>query len=130
MYHFSEKSLENLESCDKRLQELFHEVIKYFDCSIICGHREKLDQDIAYAAGKSQIQWPNSKHNSMPSQAVDVIPYPVDWEDTDRMQFFAGFVMGTARGLGIEIRWGGDWDRDTTLTDQKFNDYPHFELAE
>jgi len=66
--------------------------------------------------------------------AVDAVPYPIDWEDTKRMIFFAGFVICTAKRLKKEgkishdIRWGGDWDRDTELKDNRFQDYPHFEL--
>jgi peptidoglycan LD-endopeptidase CwlK len=32
--------------------------------------------------------------------------------------------------MGIEIRWGGDWDGDGDLSDHKFNDLPHFELID
>ena len=38
--------------------------------------------------------------------------------------------MGVASQMGIKIRWGGDWDRDTDLSDNRFNDLPHFELME
>ena len=65
----------------------------------------------------------------MPSLAVDVVPYPVDWQDRERMTYFAGFVMGIARvKFGISLRWGGDWDLDTDLKDNKFDDLPHFEI--
>jgi len=30
--------------------------------------------------------------------------------------------------MGIRLRWGGDWDGDTELDDNKFDDLPHFEL--
>ena len=29
---------------------------------------------------------------------------------------------------GIPLRWGGDWDVDTELKDNDFDDLPHFEL--
>ena len=38
------------------------------------------------------------------------------------------FVIGLAAGIDVNLRWGGDWDRDFDLKDQRFNDYPHFEL--
>ena len=66
--------------------------------------------------------WPNGKHNKKPSLAVDVVPYPVDWSDIERFIRFGWFVKGLAIGLGIKIRWGGDWKR--------FKDYPHFELVD
>ena len=67
--------------------------------------------------------------------AVDAVPYPIDWNDTNRMRFFAGFVMGVAARLYHEglithkVRWGGDWDRDTDVKDNRFQDLPHFELV-
>ena len=70
-----------------------------------------------------------SHHNSDPSRAVDVAPYPIDWNDTERFGRFAGFVLGMAAAMGIPLRWGGDWDRDNDTHDQKFNDLVHFELG-
>ena len=52
------------------------------------------------------MQYPNSKHNKLPSKAVDVAPYPIDWNDPDRFYHFAGYVRGIAEGMGIKIRWG------------------------
>ena len=40
----------------------------------------------------------------------------------------AGAMISNADELDISIRWGGDWNGDGTLTDQTFNDLPHFEL--
>jgi len=37
--------------------------------------------------------------------------------------------MGVASQMGIKIRWGGDWDSDGSVCDNKFNDLVHFELA-
>ena len=41
MPKFSRKSLSKLETCDKRLQDLFLTVVKKFDCTILEGHRSK-----------------------------------------------------------------------------------------
>lgn len=125
---FSQKSLDQLATCDARLQRVFNEVIKYFDCTVVCGHRNQADQDAAFASGKSQKKWPNGNHNSMPSKAVDVVPFPVDWSDRERMTLFAGFVIGIAQGMGIDIRWGGDWNENTKVKDNAFDDLPHFEV--
>ena len=65
-----------------------------------------------------------------PSKAVDAYPYPVDFNDLNRMRYFAGIVMGIAAVKGIKLRWGGDWNQDTQLSDNKFNDLPHFELVD
>lgn len=130
MPKFSAKSLERLSECDVRLQRIMHEVIKHRDCTITTGHRSQEAQDEAVRTGTSKTPWPKSKHNSMPSKAVDVVPYPVDWKDRERFANFAGFVQGIAESMGIKIRWGGDWDQDGLTKDERFSDMPHFELME
>ncbi len=130
MYKFSKRSLQKLNTCTSSLQNLFNEVIKDFDCTIVEGHRSKEKQNEYFDKGKSRIRYPNGKHNRYPSLAVDVAPYlngSVSW-DMRHCLYFAGVVMGTARMMGIKIRWGGDWDMDNEpMTDQDFQDLVHFE---
>lgn len=128
MPSFSARSRANLETCHEDLQRLFGEVIKHYDCTILCGHRGEEEQNEAFRQGRSQLQFPQSKHNSLPSIAVDVAPYPIDWDNRSRFYHFGGLVLGISIGMGIPIRWGGDWDMDTDLNDQSFFDLPHFEL--
>ena len=130
MYKWSNPSRDKLYDCDHRLIMLFTEVLKVVDCSVITGHRTENDQMEAFIGGKSKVVWPNSKHNTFPAKAVDVAPYPIDWEDRERFTLFAGLVLGLAEGMGIRIRWGGDWDRDWTVRDNDFDDLVHFELLE
>lgn len=130
MPKFSSTSRERLDTCDERLQRLFDCVVEIYDCSILCGERTKADQDKAFAEGKSKLKYPASRHNTHPSLAVDVAPYPIDWNNTKRFYHFAGFVQAKAIDMGINVRWGGDWDRDYDLDDQKFFDLPHFELRD
>ena len=129
MSSFSAISQKNLDQAHPDLQRLFTRVLELFDCSVICGYRGKDEQDAAYHSGASQKQFPDSKHNQIPSLAVDVVPFPISWRDTDRMHFFAGVVLGVAAEMKIKIRWGGDWNGNTILTDQKLHDLPHFELV-
>lgn len=128
MYKFGSRSQKNLMEAHPDLQKLFNEVIKHYDCAVIEGHRPEWEQNKAYHAGKSKLKFPHSKHNQMPSLAVDVIPWPVDWNDYKRFYFFGGLVKGIADQMGIDIRWGGDWDSDNSFKDQSFHDLPHFEL--
>jgi len=128
MPSFSQRSQNRLNTCDPRLVEVLEEVIKHWDCTILQGERTKEEQDEFFRTGRSKVQWPNSKHNSSPSKAVDVAPYPIDWNDTRRFDYFAGFVKGIAVSKGITLRWGGDWDSDNDQSDQTFNDLPHFEI--
>ena len=122
MPRFSLESLKKLSTCDNQLQTLFHEVIKDFDCTIICGHRNEADQNKAFADGKSKLKWPDSKHNTSPSKAVDVVPYPVDWLNIRSFERLNMVVNRKAIDLGIGIDWGGDW--------KKFRDYPHYQLRD
>tara|TARA_R100000655_G_scaffold13520_2_gene30538 strand:+ start:18224 stop:18622 length:399 start_codon:yes stop_codon:yes gene_type:complete len=128
MPRFGRRSKERLATCEKDLQMVFNEVIKYVDCSILEGHRSKDRQNALYEDGKTKVRYPNGRHNASPSRAVDVTPYPVDWADRERQTLFAGFVLGVANQMGIELRWGGDWDQDFEVQDNKFDDFPHFEL--
>lgn len=127
-FKFSRKSMKELETCHPELQRLFKEVIKQFDCSVIGGYRSNEQQEEFYRKGFSKLRGGQSKHNYHPSLAVDVCPYPIDWENKERFILFAGYVKGVANRLGIKIRWGGDWDSDNFMKDQTFNDLPHFEL--
>lgn len=130
MAAFGVYSRTRLVTCDPRLQQLFNEVVKHFDCRVLCGHRTEAEQNQALHDGYSKLAWPLSKHNTNPSMAVDVVPWPVDWEDRERMVYFAGLVKGVALGLGLKVRWGGDWDSDTEVMDEKgLRDLPHFELV-
>jgi len=127
---FSATSQKRLEGAHPDLQRVFAEVVKHFDCTIVCGHRGRVAQQLALESGKSKAAFGQSPHNFKPAYAVDVVPYPINWQDRERMTYFAGFVLGTARALGVNLKWGGDWDGDTHLSDNRFDDLPHFELAE
>lgn len=122
MPSFGKTSLGRLSTCDERLQKLFSEVIKHRDCTILCGHRGQEDQETAFNSGNSKARYGQSKHNYSPSCAVDVMPYPINWDDIKGLHEFAGFVQGIAAVMGIEIKWGG--------TFKGFFDGPHYELLD
>lgn len=131
---FSQKSKDKLKQAHPQLQQLFNEVIKYYDCAILESIRTEEQQNRYFKTGLSKLKYPNSRHNVVPpevfSRAVDVVPYEgkgPDWR-IDQCIHFGGFVKGIAATLGISIRWGGDWDGDNDVNDQTFNDLVHFEL--
>jgi peptidoglycan L-alanyl-D-glutamate endopeptidase CwlK len=127
---FSAVSNEQLNTCDERIQKVFRKVIQVFDCKIIEGHRGEALQHLYFTQKKSKLDWPHGEHNKLPSRAIDAMPYPVDWNDIQRICYFAGYVMATASLMGIKLRWGKDWDGDTDLNDQTFKDGPHYELID
>lgn len=130
MAKFSELSQSRLATCDERLQRVFREVIKHYDCTVLCGHRDEASQMEAYRSGHSKLRFPQSKHNSFPSRAVDVVPCPIEWKDKGRFLHFAGFVLGIAKGMGINLRCGVDFNGDFNFNNDNFFDGPHFELID
>ena len=69
-----------------------------------------------FAEGKSQLQFPEGKHNANPSLAIDAVPYPILWNDPDPkvrekyfqdMARFAGYVQatGTRHGDHNPLGW-------------------------
>jgi hypothetical protein len=104
-------------------------VVKRLDIVIVCGHRPEKEQNEAVANKKSKLKFPNSKHNKIPSEAVDVAFWDGEkllW-DTKQASFMAGYILAVADEMGIEIRLGADWDRDRNITDENFIDLPHLE---
>lgn len=131
-----EKYKKNLLSCQDELQVLFNAVGQYKDIAIIEGHRGEERQNKAFKEGKSDKQWPDGKHNKLPSWAVDVAPckikgdkVEIDWNDTKSFYDLYKFVSDIAKILYIDLRWGGDWDRDGDYNDQRLMDLVHYELV-
>ena len=129
MPKFSRSSKRKLATCDQRLQDIFNEVVKKWDCTIVCGHRSEYDQNKAYNEGKSMLKYPKSKHNTNPSIAVDVCPYPIEWNNKKKFHVFAGYVYRVADEMGYKLRWGGNWNMGD-IEKQRFEDLPHWEILD
>jgi len=121
-------SIIRLQTCDERLIKVITAVSMFWHIRVIEGHRGRVNQDAAYSLGKSKLLWPHGKHNASPSLAVDVTPEPIDWNNDQRLIYFAGFVIGMARKMDIELRWGGDWNGWNDPRRNQFKDLVHFEL--
>lgn len=159
MPRYSRASLDRLLSCDDRLQLICNTAIEHWDHSVLYGHRTKAEQDDAVAKGFSKTPWPQSKHNSLPSRAVDLAPWyadvpkgGIDWrtdaelmaairrgdmeavrailENIKRWMAFTGFIRGIAAAKGISVRSGADWDNDQKFNDHTLVDLPHIELLD
>ena len=126
-FKFSVKSLNLLNNPDLNpsLRTLFMEAIKDspLDFTIIETVRTREKQIEYIKKGTSQTM--KSRH--IPSsnasgycEAVDIAPYPIDWNDTKRFDKLAEHILKKAKQLNIPITWGGTWK---TLVDK-----PHFEL--
>jgi len=127
------KSKRVLKELDPRLQTLMTRVRdEVADISLISGHRDCDEQNTLFEVGASTLRWPDSKHNKRPALAVDFqpAPYPVNEKLWGALGYAAGRAFGIAAEMGIKIRWGGDWDGDGDVTDQKFDDLFHIELVD
>jgi len=130
MASFGTRSLEHLNTLDPRLHRVLVASIRTFDFTVLIGHRDEAAQNEAQASGRSTVRWPHSKHNMSPSLAVDLAPWPIDWADRERFTYLAGHIVGIGSHMGVPIRWGGDWDKDTEVRDNGFDDLVHFELGD
>jgi len=124
MYKLGKKSQERLRGVNSQLVNILFELVKIMDITVIEGVRTQERQDKLVAEGKSKTKF--SKH--ITGQAVDLAPYPIDWEDRDRFHYMGGMVRGIAQQMGYKIRWGGDWDSDGETKDNNFDDLVHIEL--
>lgn len=135
------KNAQILNQVEPRLRTLFHEVDKQTQVEILPSTIRTLEEQADFVRrGVSKTM--TSKHLITPehplSRAVDAGPWPMRWPqegpdkwlDWGRLYYFAGIVMSTANGLGIKIRYGGDWNGNFDLKDQNFYDGVHFELIE
>jgi peptidoglycan L-alanyl-D-glutamate endopeptidase CwlK len=136
MPKFSKKSQERLETANHLLQLICNLAIKETDFVVICGHRTKEEQDAAYKAGNSKLKFPKSKHNSLPSRAVDLAPCKIvngktiiDWNDRQRFIDLSKIILRIAKEKNIPIRWGGDFNMDGNKTTNDAWDLPHYELT-
>lgn len=137
------RSLERLHTCDPDLVRVFLRVeqICPFDFTILGGIRTDEEQIALYAQGRTapgrivtkvdgvKIRSRHQANKMGLSEALDAVPFPVDWKNTKQMLVFIGVVFAAAEIEGVRIRTGVDWDGDWNLDEHSFMDYPHFELA-
>lgn len=129
MPRFGDKSLEKLNTCHPDIIKVMNEAIKHYDFTVLYGTRTVAEQQALYAQGRTKpgaivtnIDGVNkkSKHNYLPSLAVDIAPWPIDWNDIGRFKELAEVVKKAADTVGVAIQWGGDW--------KTFKDWPHWEI--
>ena len=135
MPQFGKTSQKRLCTAHPVLVELFKRVIEHRDCSITEGHRGMEAQKYVFSRGLSKVDWSDSKHNLIPSLAVDAVPWPEKWSSEKaflelRIIIQQEWPKMKQEGAteGYRLRWGGDWDMDGDRNDQSFHDLPHWEL--
>lgn len=126
MYKFGKRSRKRLKGVDSRLVNVLNELIKIMDVTVIEGLRSAERQEELLAQGATKVKY--SKH--MEGKAVDICPYPIDWDDRDRFHYMGGMIRGIAKQLNVNVRWGGDWDSDGEVKDNSFDDLVHIEIKD
>ena len=126
MYKFGKRSRERLKGVDAKLVNVLNELIKIMDVTVIEGLRSAERQEELLKKGATKVKY--SKH--MEGKAVDIAPYPIDWDDRDRFHYMGGMIRGIAKQLNVNVRWGGDWDSDGEIKDNNFDDLVHIEIKD
>lgn len=136
MPSFGSTSLRRVRSAHSVLETLAHRVVARRDIAVTEGHRDEVKQMLYYKNGTSKLKWPHSKHNSFPSMALDITPYPEMWESIPAFKELREIVLEEWEKMkkehttgGYDLRHGADWDMDGDTTDQTFMDWPHWELV-
>ena len=150
-FNLSQKSLDRMNGVDERLQRVVKRAIQLTkqDFMVLEGVRTKQQCMINYGKGRTiaqcvakgvpaqyanpraaKVTWLNnpfaSKHVS--GKAVDLVPYPVDWNDLKKFDAIAQAMLQAAKELGVPVRWGADWDSDGKPRERGEYDSPHFEI--
>ena len=136
MPKFSEKSRKFLNQCHPDIIIVCNELIKHVDFTVLSSTVRTVEEQKKFVAeGKSKTM--DSKHligeKRDRSDAIDITPYPINWNDRERYCYLAGWFLGIAKSfyiLGIiksKFRWGGDWNQNNEFKDEKFIDMKHFE---
>lgn len=125
-FKFSQRSEDNLNGVHPDLIKVVRRALQLsaVDFTVIEGVRSKAKQKRLFAQGATKTM--NSRH--LTGHAVDLVPYPLDWNNKLAFEQIAQAMQKAAKELGIAIRWGGDWNMDGSSKDEKFYDGPHFEL--
>jgi peptidoglycan L-alanyl-D-glutamate endopeptidase CwlK len=139
-YSLSKRSLGNLEGVHPSLVAVVKRAIEITkqDFVVIEGVRTQARQDELWAQGRTKpgpvVTWTKdaSSHGIGPDgygHAVDICPYPVDWNDLAKFDAIALAMFSAASEVGVRLRWGADWDMNGKPRERGESDSPHFELV-
>lgn len=115
------------EGCNERmkeahvmLQSFFSQLKdKYNDVHVSCVYRNKEDQDKAFLLGGSKLRYPHSKHNKVPSEAIDIFQINENGKAIFNREFLA-MAFDFSKEIGLDLRWGGKF--------KSLGDFCHYEL--
>ena len=132
MFKFSTKSEQLLNTVQKELSVLAHEVIKIspIDFAITEGFRDRMRQKELYAEGKSKIDGEIKLGKHQLGKAVDIVCCKEGYTEPLRdIYIVVGLFIAVAKQLNIKIRVGALWDK-TSTKDNNFIDAFHIEVED
>lgn len=117
-YVLGKRSRERLQGVHPDLVAVVERAIEVsvVDFTVLEGVRSVARQRELFNKGASKTM--NSRH--LTGHAVDLAPWPIDWNDLGRFRTLAEAVKMASVELGVPVVWGGEW--------RSFYDGPHFEL--
>lgn len=149
-YKFGERSEGNLKGVHPLMIKIARRAIEITeqDFTVTEGVRTPERQRRLYAQGRTApgdiVTWTLNSNHFVDSKtgygmAIDAPPYPISWKGTAenlaRFDKVAAAMFKAAKEfqkeldeLGLELRWGADWDMDGKPRERGESDSPHFEL--
>lgn len=138
-FTLSKASLDKLQGVHPKLVDVVKRAIELTkqDFKVLEGVRTPERQKELYAQGRTKpgpkVTWTlTSNHFVNPKtgygHAVDLVPYPVDWETLSKFDAIQKAMFAAAKELGVTIRWGANWNRNGKPREKGETDSPHFEL--
>lgn len=132
-FKLGKTSLARLQGVDETLVNVVKRAIEIseVDFTVMEGVRTLERQRELYAQGRTApgkiVTWTmKSKH--IEGKAVDLVPYPLDWNDLEKFNKIKDAMFQAARELDVNLRWGADWDGDGNYREKGEYDSPHFEI--
>ena len=132
-FKLGETSLARLQGVDETLVNVVKRAIEIseVDFTVMEGVRTLERQRELYAQGRTApgkiVTW-TMKSRHIEGKAVDLVPYPLDWNDLEKFNKIKDAMFQAAKELDVNLRWGADWDGDGNYREKGEYDSPHFEI--
>lgn len=132
-FKLGKTSLARLKGVDETLVNVVKRAIEIseVDFTVLEGVRTLERQRELYAQGRTApgkiVTW-TMKSRHIEGKAVDLVPYPLDWNDLEKFNKIKDAMFQAAKELDVNLRWGADWDGDGNYREKGEYDSPHFEI--
>ena len=125
-YKFGKKSIRLLADVHPDLARVAYRALSLgvMDFTVTTGKRTLEEQARLYAQGRTQpgpkVTW-TMKSNHITGHAIDIAPWPIDWDNETQFAVLAGVMKVAAKLENVELEWGYDlWGKDL----------PHYQMKD